>query len=340
MLDKVTAQNNGTVQTGSYDSTSDAQTPPLPPLGVWGSAVLEIIENQLDFKFIGNRLPTAGSQQFAIKDNFTIYRLVPPSNFTTTVNGSSVDASWSPVRGANAYVVQRADFPDGPFQLLYEGPNTGTGDGPNQGWEAYYYRVAMKTINGTLGPWAYATFSLNPPSNYPGLSASVTYQLGYASILVTLSGSWEGTVGVGRSVDNGATYTQIFAGTQEDYDFAGGNSYGGILTNPTPGITSIKFKVGTQVVTLGLAPSPPVIDYTYAYGSGVDLNVTASGAGAESFTILRSDTSGGPYSTVGTTPNGAFTDTTVQSGHTYYYVAKAVQFGISSANSSEVPVSN
>lgn len=330
-LPRQTTGYTGTIQTGSYDAST----------GAWGSAVLEIIENQLDFKFISYQLPS-GSPPYAIRDNFTMYRLIPPRNTTAVENGSSNQVSWDPARGANAYVVQRADFADGPWQPLYEGPNLGTGEGGNPGWEAFYYRVAMKTIDGTLGPWAMATISNDPPSNHPGVSASVSYDLGYAVIIVTLSGSWDGTVGLGRSVNNGATYDQIFSGNMEQYSFSGGNSYGGILTSPPPGVTSMKFKMGTQVTDFNFAPTAPSITYTNAYGYGVDMYLSTSGVGAESITILRSDSSGGPYTSVGSIPYPAssFTDTTVEAGHTYYYVAKAYVFGNASANSAQVSVSN
>jgi hypothetical protein len=134
----------------------------------------------------------------------------------------------------------------------------------------------------------------------------------------------------------------MFSGNMEQYSFALSSVYGGLAVTPPPGVTSMKFKMGTQVTTINCAPPTPAITYTNAYGYGVDLYLSASGNGADSFTVLRSDTSGGPYTSVGsvTYPESTFTDTTVQEGHTYYYVAKAYLFGNASAKSSEVSVSN
>jgi len=55
-----------------------------------------------------------------------------------------------------------------------------------------------------------------------------------------------------------------------------------------------------------------------------------------SYVIKRSSTSGGPYTTIGTSTTSKFTDTTVSNGNTYYYVVAAVEGTTEYANSNEV----
>lgn len=108
---------------------------------------------------------------------------------------------------------------------------------------------------------------------------------------------------------------------------------------------------GTLTSTLSLynstAVSPLVINLS---GTGttvvpsahsVDLSWTAGGSTIDGYNIYRSTAPGGPYTTLvnssGLIPSTTttFTDNTVVSGITYFYVARAVANGVESANSNE-----
>src|SRR6185436_9544266 len=64
---------------------------------------------------------------------------------------------------------------------------------------------------------------------------------------------------------------------------------------------------------------------------------TAS-AGATSYNIQRSSTSGGPYSSVGTSASSPFSNTGLSCGTAYYYVVSASNGTCSSANSAQASV--
>jgi hypothetical protein len=73
-----------------------------------------------------------------------------------------------------------------------------------------------------------------------------------------------------------------------------------------------------------------------APGSGqVALSWTPT-AGATSYNVKRSTTSGGSYTTVGSPTSPSFTNTGLTNGTTYYYVVSAVKSAGQSANSSQV----
>jgi len=92
---------------------------------------------------------------------------------------------------------------------------------------------------------------------------------------------------------------------------------------PPSGVTPPAMPTGLQVTSTG--------------ANSVSLSWTASTGSPTSYNIKRATTSGGTYTTVGTTtaPTVTFTDT-VTGGTTYYYEVSAVNAGGESANSSFV----
>jgi hypothetical protein len=78
----------------------------------------------------------------------------------------------------------------------------------------------------------------------------------------------------------------------------------------------------------GTAPTPHTVDLTWNLSSG-----------AVGYNIYRGNSSGGPYTMINSALDGstAYTDNTVVSGQTYYYVATTVDSGSNeSAYSSQV----
>ncbi|HEY2465390.1 MAG TPA: DUF1800 domain-containing protein [Steroidobacteraceae bacterium] len=81
-----------------------------------------------------------------------------------------------------------------------------------------------------------------------------------------------------------------------------------------------------------MAPSTPGGLTATAGVSQVTLAWTVS-AGATSYTVSRAATSGGPFSSIGTSTSTSFTDSSVTNGTTYYYVVSASNAAGSSAES-------
>lgn len=96
---------------------------------------------------------------------------------------------------------------------------------------------------------------------------------------------------------------------------------------------------GTSSISSSTAPPPPPPPSS---SHSVVLNWTASASQAAAYNVYRSQTSGGPYSLVNSTPvtQTTFTDSKVQASQTYYYVTTAVDSqGVESAYSNQVTVS-
>jgi hypothetical protein len=96
-----------------------------------------------------------------------------------------------------------------------------------------------------------------------------------------------------------------------------------------------------KVTGASLAPPPPPppapptgLTATAGYGQVILMWVTSPGA--TNYNIKRSSSSGGPYTTVGSTAGTTYTDTNAIDGTTNYYVVSALNTGGESANSLEV----
>lgn len=95
---------------------------------------------------------------------------------------------------------------------------------------------------------------------------------------------------------------------------------------------------GTVTIEAGSSPpSPPANLLAFPGNNQVGLTWTPS-AGASSYHVKRSLTSGGPYSVIGYPANGNFTDASILNGITYYYVVSAMNAVGESADSNQVTV--
>ena len=91
----------------------------------------------------------------------------------------------------------------------------------------------------------------------------------------------------------------------------------------------------TQKYSIGAAPAAPTgVNATAASGS-VTLGWNAV-SGATSYRVYRSTTSGGSYSLVGSPAGTSYADNGLTNGTTYYYVVRAHNGSVESANSSQV----
>jgi hypothetical protein len=90
----------------------------------------------------------------------------------------------------------------------------------------------------------------------------------------------------------------------------------------------------TNVLT---APATPTLEGVAQSGSAVDL-VWGTVTGAASYSVGRATISGGPYSWIGSSATGSYTDAMVSAGTAYSYVVSAVGAGGESSPSNQVSI--
>ncbi len=139
--------------------------------------------------------------------------------------------------------------------------------------------------------------------------------------------STSGTLGSGASTStnaSGNSSNNLTLGT--DSTAAGAKTVTATIDGTT---TTVTFNVTASVAA-------PSVSGTNANAS----TVLSWGAvtGATSYAIYRSVTSGSGYSSVGTTSGTTFTNSSLTNGTNYYYVVRAVNNNVESANSSQVTV--
>jgi hypothetical protein len=106
--------------------------------------------------------------------------------------------------------------------------------------------------------------------------------------------------------------------------FPGGGTIGAIEQNEAG--RGVIFQWYDATTASGLAATPGNAQVALAWTPAVS---------ATNYIVNRSTTSGGPYTTVATTPATGFTDTNVANGLTYFYVITAVSGGVQMPNSNE-----
>jgi arabinoxylan arabinofuranohydrolase len=121
----------------------------------------------------------------------------------------------------------------------------------------------------------------------------------------------------------------VYQTSGDDHFVSQGPIVGSQLTLPVSSLTTVVLDNSGPVAPTGLSATA-ILD------SQVSLIWTAA-PGATSYNVKRSNTSGGPYTTIA--PNitiESFTDTSVTSGQTYYYVVSSNTLTGESSNSNEV----
>ena len=199
-------------------------------------------------------------------------------------------------------------------------------------------RVDMPLCSGTL------RFRARRALLVAGMFVAAAFLCGCAGIVSgqntrTPGQSISGTItpatgGSGATVNlNGVASATTTTDGSGNYSFAG-------LTNGTyavtPSNTGFAFSPTSQSVTLNGA-NVSGVNFTAGQAHTVSLSWNASTSTVLGYNVYRSTVSGGSYTRLnGSLISGlSYTDSTVQSGQTYYYVATAVN-----ANSSESIFSN
>ena len=196
------------------------------------------------------------------------------------------------------------------------------------------FRTASDWIPSVLDVWG-------APVTPPSAPSSLTATGGNAQVSLAWSAAQgANTYNVNRSTVSGGPYSTIFTGitatSKVDTTVTNGTTYYYTVSGVNgagEGPDSNQASATPQVPQL--PPAPTGVSATSPTKRKITVSWTAV-PGATSYQVKRSNTSGGPYTVVGSPTTNTFTNSGLTSGQTYYYVVSAVNGAGEGPNSVQV----
>jgi fibronectin type 3 domain-containing protein len=260
-----------------------------------------------------------------------------PQGLAAAPGNARVTLNWTVSSDATGYYVERSITTGGPYtQVSMQTTSSYTDAGLTNGTKYYYVVSAYNSVGQSANS---AGVSAMPMPTAPATPTGLAATAGNAQVGLI----WTASVGatsyqVKRSTSSGAE-TQISVPTSSSYTDTGlsnGTKYFYVVLAVNSGGDSAD---SAQVSATPTAPSTPPASPTGLKATGGNAQVSLSwnaGAGAVSYDVKRSTTSGGPYGTaVASATATNYTDSSVTNGTTYYYVVSALNTVGQSANSAQ-----
>ena len=272
----------------------------------------------------------------------TIYAVPPPPNGVTGAPGyNQTTLAWSSVPNSTSYHVKRATFSGGPYTIVGTTSNTGFVDDSVTNGMTYYYVVTATNIAGESANSA--AVSITPAAQAPAVPGILTAVAINDSVTLTWSlANYATSYNVKRATAGGGPYTTLASGLTT------GNYTDTAVPASAAGITY--YYAVSAMNPLGesanSSPAPVTVLSNPSVPTGVGLGSVGStqailswnaSTSTSSYNVLRSLSSGGPYTILATQIAGTgYTDSGLTPGSNYYYVVQAVNAQGNSGNSSEV----
>jgi fibronectin type 3 domain-containing protein len=262
-----------------------------------------------------------------------------PSGLTASAANAQVNLDWSASSSATAYYVKRSTTTGGPYTQIAAPTTTSYADNSVTNGTKYYYVVSAYNSYGQSANSAEvnATPTAPPP---PGVPAGLQATAGNMQVSLTWTASTGATsYHVKRSTTSGGPYAQVSAPTAANFTDTGltnGTTYYYVVSAlNAAGESANSSQASATPIAPVTPPATPTGLQATAGNAQVSLSWTGS-AGATSYHVKRTTTSGGPYTQVAAPTTTSDADTGLTNGTTYYYVVSALNAAGDSANSSQV----
>lgn len=274
--------------------------------------------------------------------NFGNVAVGSSSTLTATLSATNADVTVSSATPSGAaYLIRGISFPitlaaghSASYTIVF----TPTAPGSSAGSVSFTSNASDSSLSQsctgtgtqssaqTSGSLALSPSSLNFGNVAVGSSSSLTGTLSATTADVTVSSAaWSGS---GYSLTGITFPATVLAGTSASYTVT--------FTPPASGSSSGSISFLSNASDSSLTQSLAG-DGTQSSPYSVALSWNASTSGVNGYNIYRGTQSGGPYSKLNSAllPATSYTDATVQSGATYYYVSTAVANNVESVYSNQ-----
>jgi fibronectin type 3 domain-containing protein len=262
-----------------------------------------------------------------------------PSGLQATAGNAQVSLVWSASAGATSYHVKRATTSGGPYTQVAAPAMTNFADAGLTKGTSYFYVVSAVNTAGESANSVQASATPVAPTQPPAVPTGLQATSGNAQVVL----AWSASTGassyhVKRSTTTGGPYTQIGAPVATNFTDSGltnGMTYFYVVSAVNSAGESAN---SSQASATPAAPSQPPAAPTglQATGGNAQAALTwSASAGATSYHVKRSTTTGGPYTQVGVTTTTSFSDTGLTNGTIYFYVVSALNSIGESANSNQ-----
>lgn len=256
-----------------------------------------------------------------------------PTGLVATPGNNTVSLSWDATSGATGYKVLRGTS-TGVYTVTNSVASNTNFDATVVGGTTYYYVVQATNASG--GGALSSEVSVTPTIALPGTPTGFTATGTNSAVLL----SWNSAAGaagynVKRATTSGAEVTIASTGATSYTDTAivnGTTYFYTVSATNSAGESADSLEASA---TPDVPPATPTGLIATAGSNQVSLSWTAA-AGAATYNVKRSTTSGSGYVTIGTTtaPTVAYVDATAVKFTQYYYVVSAASAYGESADSS------
>lgn len=272
--------------------------------------------------------------------------LEPPGTLNvTSVGDNRVGLAWGAAADARVtgYVVQRATAAAGPWSDVtgvlgaLSHTDTGLANGTR-----YYHRVVAVDAAGTRSPPSNSTSSVPSDTDSPGAASAVTVvPAGSFRLQVSWAASSAGDLAgyeVQRAGSAAGPFSRIagpVGGTTFTNDGlpSGSTWYYRVVAIDDDGLRSAPSAPSAGTV----APSPPSgLRIVAVADRSVAMAWNGTSEAVTRYVVERSTSSGGPFTTVGSTGGTSFTDGGLSNGTTYFYRVRAEDAAGASSSPSAV----
>jgi fibronectin type 3 domain-containing protein len=262
-----------------------------------------------------------------------------PTGLMATAGNAQVILTWTASAKATSYNLKRSATTGGPYTLLSSPSASSFTDTTVTNGTTYFYVVSAVNSAGESANSTEASAKPTAPTQVPAAPSGLMATAANTQVSLTWTASATATsYNVKRTTTTGGPYTKISSPTSPSFTDTGltnGITYFYVVSAVnSAGESANSSEVSAKPTAPAQAPAAPTGLFATPANAQVSLAWTAS-AGATSYNVKRSTTTGGPYIKISSPTATNFTDTNLANGTTYFYVVSAVNAAGESANSAQ-----